>query len=113
MAEMNRVIFMRGVLAPIAHVAYSAIAVGALWRVKGGEPFSWSLLGKMRFLRLFACAVALHAFWNSPLLDVKDDWPYIKIAIVAVVSWTIILSLVQEGIKQIQKEQENIVGCGQ
>lgn len=113
MAEMNRVIFMRGVLAPIAHVAYSAIAVGALWRVKGGEPFSWALLGKMRFLRLFACAVALHAFWNSPLLDVKDGWPYMKIAIVAVVSWTIILSLVQEGIKQIQKEQENIVGCGQ
>lgn len=113
MATMNRVIFMRGVLAPIAHVAYSAIAVGALWRVKGGEPFSWALLGKMRFLRLFACAVALHAFWNSPLLDVKDGWPYMKIAIVAVVSWTIILSLVQEGIKQIQKEQENIVGCGQ
>lgn len=113
MAEMNRVIFMRGVLAPIAHVAYSAIAVGALWRVKGGEPFSWALLGKMRFLRLFACAVALHALWNSPILDVKDGWPYMKIAIVAVVSWTIILSLVQEGIKQIQKEQENIVGCGQ
>ena len=113
MAAMNRVIFMRGVLAPIAHVAYSAIAVGALWRVKGGEPFSWALLGKMRFLRLFACAVALHAFWNSPILDVKDGWPYMKIAIVAVVSWTIILSLVQEGIKQIQKEQESIVGCGQ
>ena len=113
MEGMNKVIFLRGVLAPIGHVAYSAIAVGALWRVKGGEPFSWSLLGNMRFLRLFACAVALHAFWNSPLLDVKDGLPYLKIAIVAVVSWTIILSLVQEGIKQIRKEQESIVGCGQ
>ena len=113
MAEMNRVIFMRGVLSPIAHVAYSAIAIGALWRVKGGEPFAWSMLGKMRFLGLFVCAVALHAFWNSPLLTVKDGWPYKKIAIVAVVSWTIILSLVQEGIKQIKKEQESIVGCGQ
>lgn len=113
MEGMNKVIFLRGVLAPIGHVAYSAIAVGALWRVKGGERFSWSLLGKMRFLRLFACAVALHAFWNSPLLSVEEGFPYMKIAIVAVVSWTIILSLVQEGIKQIQDEQENIVGCGQ
>ena len=104
---------MRGVLAPIAHVAYSAIALGALWRVKGGEPFALYMFGKMRFLGLFACAVALHAFWNSPLLAVKEGFPHMKIAIVAVVSWTIILSLVQEGIKQIQKEQEYIVGCGQ
>ena len=113
MDGMNKIIFLRGVLSPIGHVAYSAIAVGALWRVKGNGPFAWSLLGKMRFLRLFACAVALHAFWNSPLLSVEDGLPYIKIAIVAVVSWTIVLSLVQEGIKQIQKEQEAIVGCGQ
>ena len=40
-------------------------------------------------------------------------WMLSAIAIVAVVSWTIILSLVQEGIKQIKKEQESIVGCGQ
>ena len=113
MSTLNRVIFMRGVLAPIAHVAYSAIALGALWRVKGGEPFALSMFGKMRFLSLFACAVALHVFWNSPLLAVKEGFPHMKIAIVAVVSWTIILSLVQEGIKQIQKEQEYIVGCGQ
>ena len=111
MSKMRDVIFLRGVLSPIGHVAYSAIAVGALWRVKGGDPFAWSLFGRFRFLFLFACAVALHAFWNSPLLADEPGLPYAKIAIVAVVSWTLIRWLVQDGIKQIQREQESIVEC--
>jgi len=109
-AKLNEVIVLRGMLAPFGHVAYSAIAVGALWRIKGANIFSWKMLSDTRFLKLFAVAVALHAFWNSPWFP-TDGFPWIKVAVVTVIGWGIILSLVQDGLRQIRKEQEDIVNA--
>ena len=107
---MNEVVVLRGLLAPLGHVAYSAIAVGALWRVKRANPFSWSMLADWRFLKLFAVAVALHAFWNSPLFP-AEGLPWAKIAICAVVGWGFVFSLMQDGLRQIRREQEDIVNA--
>lgn len=108
--KLNEVIVLRGLLAPFGHVAYSAIAVGALWRVKGGERFTWAMLKDARFLGLFAVAVALHAFWNSPLFP-SDGFPWIKVAVVVVIGWGLIFSLVQDGLRQIRKEQNDVVNA--
>ena len=109
-ARLNDVIAMRGLLSPLGHVAYSAIAVGAFWRVKGAQGFAWRMLRNRRFFFLFALAVALHAFWNSPLFP-AEGIPWIKVAVVTLVGWGVILSLIQDGIRQIRREQDEIVNA--
>jgi len=109
-AQLNDVIVTRGILAPVGHVAYSAIAVGAFWRIKGANNFSWEMLRNRMFLVLFAIAVALHAFWNSPLFP-TEGIPWIKVGVVALVGWGIVLALTQDGIRQIRREQDEIVGA--
>lgn len=108
---LNDVIVLRGILAPVGHVAYSAIAVGAMWRIRGGRPFSVPMLWDFRFVSLFVVAVALHFFWNSPLLDCKGI-PWVKVAIVAGVEWVILGIMIFLGIRQIRQEQEDIVCDG-
>ena len=107
--SMNHVIVLRGILAPLGHVAYSAIAVGAMWRIRGGRPFSVPMLWDFRFVSLFVIAVACHAFWNSPLLD-TEGIPWTKVAVVAAVEWLVIGIMIWGGLRQIRREQEEIVG---
>ena len=105
---LDRLIVLRGILAPVGHVAYSAIAVGAMWRIRGGRPFSLPMLWDFRFVSLFVIAVALHFFWNSPLL-VCDGIPWAKVAIVAGVEWVVLGIMIFLGLRQIRQEQEDIV----
>lgn len=112
---MNSNILSRAFFAPVGHVAYSSIWAGALWRVKGDKPFAFSMLGDWRFLKLFLLGVILHGFWNSPLLMKQfgeDGSWYAKTAIVGVIAWFVIFSLVQEGLEQIRKEQKDILSNG-
>ena len=55
------VILLRGVLSPFGHVAWTAIAAAALWRVSDAGRLDSSRLADPRFLKLFALAVGLHA----------------------------------------------------
>ncbi len=110
---LSEQIISRAIFAPVGHVVYTAISVAALWRVMGDRSFEFAHLKDWRFLRLFLFSVGLHFFWNSPLLIEsfgESSW-YIKMAIVGVVSWLVVLSLVQEGLRQIRKEQEAIVNA--
>ncbi len=114
-SAMNSSILSRAFFAPVGHVAYSAIWAGALWRVKGDKPLEFSMLGNWRFLKLFLLGVVLHGFWNSPLLIAQlgnDGSWYAKMAVVGVIAWFVIFSLVQEGLEQIRKEQQNILSNG-
>lgn len=112
--DMLDVIFRRAVFAPVGHVAYSSIWAGALWKVKGDKPFHFSMLRDWRFLKLFLLGVLLHSFWNSPLLIKQFGMssPYVKMVIVGVIAWFVIFSLVQEGLEQIRKEQQDILSNG-
>lgn len=59
-----------------------------------------------RFLSLFFCAIALHAVWNSPLLEGLGIF---KLLGIGIVGWLIALLLLQIGIHQIRKEKEALL----
>lgn len=95
-------LFARALLYPLGgHALLSAIAGAALWRIKRGRKFEWSMLSNPQFLRLFAVSVVLHTLWNSPL-----ELPfYAKYLGIGFVAWTVVLSLIQSGLKEIRRAQ--------
>lgn len=98
---MLDVIVVRGILSPLGHIVWSAIAGCALWRVIKGRAFKWQMLCDEKFIRLLLVPVFLHMVWNSPF-----QLPlYGKYLIVGAVGWFVCLSLVQEGLHEIAAEQ--------
>jgi RsiW-degrading membrane proteinase PrsW (M82 family) len=102
---MITLIHRRSYYAPFMHVAWSAIAAGALWRVKGANTIRIGMFFDPRFLRTFLVPVALHMFWNSPLLRFEGALGLIKPILVGGIGWYVVLGLVQEGMRQIRDEQ--------
>ncbi len=98
---MRDVILSRGLLAPFTHIVWTAMAAGALWRVKGAGPFSWHMLEDSRFRRVFAVAVVLHMIWDT-LWPVAGDLLYL---VVGLAGWFMVASLIQEGLEEIRLEQ--------
>lgn len=98
---MTSVIHMRALLSPFGHVAWTAIAAGALWRVKGSRPVDFEMFLQPRFWRTFAVPVVLHMIWNSPL----PDFLYLKFVVLGTVAWFVIFALVQQGLRQVRDEQ--------
>jgi protease PrsW len=95
------IILVRGMLAPFAHIVWTAMSAAALWKVKGDRPFTLEMLKDSRFLRVFGIAVVLHMVWNSPL-ELPLYGKYIGLGLVA---WTVILALIQDGLKQLRIEK--------
>jgi RsiW-degrading membrane proteinase PrsW (M82 family) len=103
-------IVLRGIMAPFAHTIWTAITAAAVWRLKGSQPFDWNLLTTKAFLRIFAVPVILHMLWN---LDIQlPIFPYIlgfiptKFLLLGALGWTVVFSLIQEGLKQVQDAQQ-------
>jgi len=102
---MTDIIVLRGVLSPFAHIAWTAIAGAALWRVKGERPFSFNMVYDGRFWHLFLIPVVLHMLWNTDF-----TLPYhLKEISLGVAAWIVILALIQEGLKEIRLEKVAIV----
>ena len=102
--EMNGNILVRGILSPFGHVAWTAIAGAALWRVKGTAPFKFDMLKDPRFLRPFLVSVVMHMIWNLDL-----ELPLFgKYALVGFVSWAVVLSFVQEGLGELSAEKKSV-----
>lgn len=98
---MLDVVVVRGILSPLGHIVWSAIAGCALWRVISGKVFKWRMLCDERFIRLLLVPVFLHMVWNSPF-----QLPlYGTYLLVGAVGWFVCLSLVQEGLREIAVEQ--------
>jgi RsiW-degrading membrane proteinase PrsW (M82 family) len=101
-SQMLSILLLRGILAPLGHVAWTAIAAGAFWRVKGDKPFSVSMLFDHRFLRAFLIPVSLHAIWDAPW-----QLPFLGNDILTgLVSWYVVFGLVQQGLHQVKDEQK-------
>lgn len=99
--SMTDIILLRGALSPFAHIAWTAIAGAALWRVKKEKRFSLKMLTDGRFWHLFIIPVVLHMVWNSDF-----QLPYLlKQLVLGAIAWGIILALIQEGIKEIRMEK--------
>ena len=99
--SMVDVIQIRGILAPFAHIIWTAVGGAALWRVIKGGNFSFNLLKQKEFYMPFGAIVICHALWNSDF-----TLPFMgKYIICGISAWVIALSLVNLGIKQIADEK--------
>jgi RsiW-degrading membrane proteinase PrsW (M82 family) len=99
---MMQIIIVRGLLAPFAHVVWTALAAGALWRVKLDAPLRLDMLFHSRVLRMLAVVMPLHALWNLGLIDPPFLLKYVALGVVA---WIIAFSMLQTGLKQIKAAQ--------
>ncbi len=98
---MLQILRERAFLTPWGHVAWTAIAAGAFWRVKRDQVLSVSMLFDSRFLKAFMIPVVLHMIWDAPW-QLPFDGNYI---LSAVVSWYVVFGLVQQGLRQVQEDQ--------
>lgn len=100
-SEMFNTITTRGILAPFTHVVWTAIAAGAVWRVKGDRPFALEMLKDRRCFAPIVAVMALHAVWNSTL-----PWmlPFLlgPLALGAV-AWTIAIGMLLGGLREIRE----------
>lgn len=101
---MFDVIQLRAFLTPFGHVAWTAIAAGALWRVKGDKSFSLGMLFDGGFLKTMAIPVILHMTWDSPFSSPFD----LHLIGLGIVGWFVVFGLVQQGLRQIRDEQFQI-----
>ncbi len=100
--QMLQILRMRGIEAPLGHVAWTAVAAGAFWRVKQDKPFSPAMLFDSRFLKAFAIPVVMHATWDAPW-----QLPFSGNQILTgVITWYVVFGLVQQGLKQVKEEQK-------
>lgn len=101
-------IAMRGWMSPFAHVLWTALTAGALWRVKGARSYSGAMLGDWRFVRVFLISMTCHAIWNADIVPVGPFM--LKYWVLGAVGWMVALSLVQEGLEQVRREQRTVGG---
>ena len=88
---------------PIAHIVWSAVSGGALWRVQRGGNFSLGLFKKKEFYAPFGIIVLCHVIWNTGILFLIPF--YGGVIIIGAIAWIVALSLVNLGIKQIADEK--------
>ncbi len=105
-ARMSGIIELRAYLAPFGHVVWTAIAGGALWRVKGAKPFSFKMLLEPSFLRTFSIPVVLHMLWDSDLVgNHAAPVTYALFVVLGFIGWYVLFLLVQQGLRQIKDAQ--------
>jgi protease PrsW len=92
---------LRGIEAPLGHVAWTALAAGAFWRVKGSRATDASMLLDVNFLKAFAIPVVMHAIWDAPWqLPFQGNQ-----ILTGLVTWYVVFGLVQQGLRQVKEEQ--------
>lgn len=103
--EATNTIWIRGLLAPLMHVAWTAMVGAALWRVKGDKPISREMFLNPRFYRVLLLAMALHMLWNWGDFRLPYNLKYLLLGAVA---WFVIFGLVQQGLRQVRDEQRAV-----
>ncbi len=96
----------RSYLAPFGHVIWTAIAAGALWRVKGANPLRFGMLFDPKFMRTFLVPVVLHMIWDMDL--VQNNTFFVQTGLLlglGAIGWYVTFLLVQQGLRQIRDEQ--------
>src|SRR5262249_45336214 len=104
---LNSAIVSRAWLSPFGHVVWTAIAAGALWRVKKHGVFELRMMNKT-FWKTFLVPVACHMTWDSPIAMAVKDPGILNYAVtlgLGAISWFVAFGLVQEGLKQVRAMQ--------
>lgn len=94
----------RAIDAPFTHIAWTAIAAAALWRVKRDQKFRFQMLKDPRFLKAFAIPIVLHTIWDFPYYQLPYDGNQILCGFIA---WYVLFGLIQQGLRQVQDEQRS------
>jgi len=97
---MVAVLQTRGLLAPFAHIVWTAMVGCLFWRAHVAGARFGDTLRDPGFQRVLFAAMGLHAVWN---LDLPLPFGAHRIA-VGVISWIIIVSLVQSGLRQVGRK---------
>ena len=100
-SSMLGLLALRGIEAPLGHVAWTAITAGAFWRVKQDRPTSPTMFLDKHFLMAFAIPVVMHALWDAPI-----QLPFSGNQIITgLITWYVVFGLVQQGLRQVKEEQ--------
>ena len=88
---------LRAVSAPGMHVAWTAIAAAAYWRVSPLRARPSEAIRSGKFWVLFAVPVVMHGLWDwiTPL------WP-----LYLVIEWVVLISLIQTGLREVGRAAE-------
>ncbi len=116
--DPERLICVRGLLAPFAHVLWTAIMAGAYWMVMAlhvregrrnaeSRSLGLSILADGRFLAFAIVPVLLHMFNNSNLFAESITQAVLSRVGAGILGWTVVLFLAQKGLNQIRAEQQN------
>lgn len=98
----------RGILAPFAHVPWSAIMAGAFWlAMKKQRQNNIPSILQPSFWRIAVIPIGLHMFCNSPLLDKSELLRYAKWGICAVICWSMVFLLLNAGLIQVRQAREH------
>ena len=103
--SMIKNIALRGIMAPLMHVPWTAMVGAALWRAKKTRPTSLGALGEPLFYRVLLLAVLLHLLWNVPCPE-PPLWP--KEFLLGAAAWFVIWGLVQQGLYEVRDEQQSL-----
>lgn len=95
-------ILVRGMLSPFAHVVWTALTAGALYRAKLDAKLQFGMLTNPRVLHMLLWAIGLHAVWNFGLINPPF---FIKYWILGFIAWVLVLSMLQTGYKQVKLAQ--------
>ncbi len=104
---MEQNILVRAMLAPLMHVAWTAMVGAALWRVKKDQHVTLATLIDPRFYRVLLLAMFLHMFWNAPWQPIF----YLKEILLGAAAWFVIWGLVQQGLRQVRDEQRAVAAA--
>lgn len=112
---LNTAILLRGFLSPFGHVVWTAIAAGALWRIKREGSFEVRMLDKT-FWKTFLVPIGCHMIWDSRAAMGNTDPGILNFAVtflLGALSWYVAFKLVQEGLKQVRKMQGEVATAAQ
>ncbi len=94
----NESIVLRGLLAPFGHVAWTAIAAGAVWSAKGAERLSLGHVFTKQAMPLIVAAMALHFTWNLPFAG-----PFLlKYWVLGFIAYVLVFALLQKGLRLVR-----------
>lgn len=89
------------------HTLWTACVGAGIWKVMGDRKFQLSMLGDVRFVRLYLAAIAMHMTWNSTWINTNLNLKiYLPQLVVGLVGWTVVMAILQDGLNQVRKEQQ-------
>lgn len=101
--RMLQIVKMRGFLSPGGHIAWAAVEGFAIVLAMNGAKFTWEVLVKSDFLKIVWIPVALHAFWDAPLLNQLGLMYNCKMIFLVASIWVVLLVFISRGLHQVSK----------